>query len=149
MSISHKLHKILILLSALLIIFVYAGVVFHAHNLKQKWLLEYEIAPAFFVLQEPLSFEIPIPELSQAVPIIPLSWQNQIFFDPAKNKIYSPENIILQYTEHNQAYYLHQITLSGATFPHRNRLFMLYSPLIINIEQSGDTLNIRTRYGAK
>ena len=48
MSISQKLHKILILLSALLILFTYAGVIFYVHFCTEV----HEITPVFLVSEE-------------------------------------------------------------------------------------------------
>jgi len=81
-------------------------------------------------------------------PIISLCWNSGILFDPITNKITLPYGVSILSTEHNPAYYIHKITLDGAYLPRLNRLFMVYSALVINIEQGGDTLNIRTRHGA-
>jgi len=149
MAISQEMHKYYILLSALLLFFLYAGVVFHVYSPTES----NETAPVFFVLEEPaitqlITPEVQIPELTRAAPLFPLSWSCGIFFDPITHKIHLPAHISMEYTSHNQAYYLHETTLNGASLPRRNRLYTLYSPLIINIEQNGDILNIRTRHGA-
>ncbi|MCL2375717.1 MAG: N-acetylmuramoyl-L-alanine amidase [Firmicutes bacterium] len=81
-------------------------------------------------------------------PLISLCWNSGILYDPITNKITLPNGVSVLSAEHNPAYYIHEITLDGANLPRLNRLFMVYSTLVINIEQDGDTLNIRTRHGA-
>ena len=81
-------------------------------------------------------------------PVISLCWNSGILYDPTTNKITLPYGVSILSTEHNPAYYIHKITLDGAYLPPLNRLFMVYSTLVINIAQGGDTLNIRTRHGA-
>jgi len=83
-------------------------------------------------------------------PIISLCWNSGILYDPITNKITLPYGVSVLSAEHNPAYYIHKITLDGAYLPQLNRfrLFIAYSTLVINIEQGGDTLNIRTRHGA-
>jgi len=80
-------------------------------------------------------------------PIISLCWNSGILYDPVTNKITLPYGVSVLSAEHNPAYYIHEITLDGAYLPRLNRLFMVYSTLVINIRQGGDTLNIRTRHG--
>lgn len=81
------------------------------------------------------------------IPIIALCYESGIFYDPSNDTITLPEGVSIISTTHNAAFYIHEIVLDGVYLPRDNRLFMVYSPLVINIEQYGNTLNIRTRHG--
>jgi N-acetylmuramoyl-L-alanine amidase len=98
-------------------------------------------------LQSFLSAIIPSASVPER-PLVALCWEADIFYDPITDTINLPPGVSVTSVSHNPAYYIHEIILDGVNLPRLNRLFMVYSRLLINIEQNGNTLNIRTRHGA-
>ena len=77
--------------------------------------------------------------------LIPLCWDAGIFYDPITRRIPLPYGVDVVSVTQNVAYYIHEIELSGVYLPRKTRWLMYASPFLLNINQYGNRLSLRTR----
>jgi len=154
-----KLYKTIVILSIIcaLLIFCAAGLYIYTsylRNIQNNQAIPtvvQAVSPGFRQDEQPLLHRLfSDTEIStqHALPIVSICWDFGIFYDPITDKITLPSGVSVMSAEYNPAFYIHEITLSGAYLPRRHRLFLAYSSLIVSITQGGNTLTIRTQHPA-
>lgn len=147
-----KLRKLIIILTmaCVLVVLLSAGLNFYAQHFIQSEVIPVAMPVVDTWEGSPAVTAEAIYELLYNIPrfqtrLIPLCWDTGIFYDPTTRTIPLPYGVSVLSIIPNTAYYIHKIELYGVYLPTKNRWLMYTSPFVTNINQGGNTLQLRTR----